>query len=228
MKIYSVLGGAFFFAAATSVSATPIAMSPLSTNGCSGAVVTVSATSIDWAPDGGSSGCIVTGSAITYNSGTPLPIGTLGTILDLPAGPLPVLDFMTFTGHPDLHFDLLGIGPGPSNTDCASLANFEVCAAFAGSPFSLQLLNGQSVVSLGAFGVAYDAVAPNSTWSGSFSVTISDKTPAQIQAIILAGGSVQSTHAGNFTLVATPEPATLGITGLALLALGMFRKKLRK
>ena len=198
--------------------ATPIGH--LDTNGCAGNGVVVTATTIDWDPAGTGLGCITTGATtnVTHAGGTLLP-STVGSIKDLPAGPVPVLNFMTFVGAPSLHFDLSGLSPGPANTNCAGLNNFEVCAAFAGSPFALQLSGGQTIVSLGVFGNVSDGVGPSSTWLGSFSVTLSNLTPAQIQTIIAGGGSVSSTHAGNFTLssVAVPELDSIVLLGMGLL-----------
>ncbi len=221
-----LIGGVAFLAFGIAGFATPIGK--LDTNGCAGNGVVVTATTIDWDPAGTGLGCITTGSTtnVTYAGGTLLP-SAVGSIKDLPAGPVPVLDFMTFAGAPGLHFDLSGLSPGPGNINCAGLSNFGVCAAFVGSPFALQLSNGQTIVSLGVFGTASDGVGPSSTWLGSFSVTLSNLTPAQIQTIIAGGGSVSSTHAGNFTLNSTaiPEPDSLTLLGLGLLlCLPKFRR----
>ncbi len=153
-----------------------------------------------------------------------LGVGVTGSIKDLPPGSLN--DFMTFTGNPDLHFDLQGIGPGPGNTNCAALAPFESCAAFAGSAFALTLAADgvQTTVSLRAFGIVTDTTGA-ANWNGSFSVTIPDLTPAQIQALINGGGSITSTDSGSFTLTAIPEPATVAMTGMALMALGLARRR---
>ncbi len=213
-----LIGGFAFLAFGVAGFATPIGH--LDTNGCAGNGVVVTATTIDWDPAGTGLGCITTGAttSVTYAGGTLLP-STVGSIKDLPAGPVPVINFMTFAGAPSLHFDLGGLSSGPANTNCAALNNFEVCAAFAGSPFALQLSNGQTIVSLGVFGTVSDGVAPSATWLGSFSVTLSNLTPAQIQSIIAGGGSVSSTHAGNFTLssVDVPELDSIVLLGMGLL-----------
>lgn len=213
-----LIGGFAFLAFGMAGFATPIGK--LDTNGCAGNGVVVTATTIDWDPSGTGLGCITTGATtnVIYAGGTLVP-GTVGSIKDLPAGPVPVLNFMTFVGAPSLHFDLSGLSPGPANINCAGLNNFEVCAAFAGSPFALQLSNGQTIVSLGVFGNVSDGVAPSATWLGSFSVTLSNLTPAQIQTIIAGGGSVSSTHAGNFTLssVDVPEMDSIVLLGMGLL-----------
>jgi hypothetical protein len=222
-----VFGGVALLSFVVTASATPVGS--LTTNGCPGNQVVVTATTIDWDPAGTGAGCIVTGGStnIAYAGGT-LLTNVTGTIKDLPAGPFPVPDFMVFAGHPLLHFNLSGLGPGPGNTNCAALLDFESCAVFAGSPFGLQRQGTQTAVFLGVFGFATDGTLPDSAWQGSFSVTISNLTPAQIQTIILGGGSVTSTHAGNFTVTALPEPASLLMVGLGLAGLGLYSKRKRQ
>src|SRR4051794_16872642 len=92
---------------------------------CAGGGVIVTATTIDFTlPVGGGFGCIQTGTGtnVTYSGGTLTP-GVTGSILDLVAGGGTVFDFMTFTGNPNLHFDLTAIGPGVNNTACATVLN---------------------------------------------------------------------------------------------------------
>jgi hypothetical protein len=222
-----VFGGVALLSFVSVASATPTGS--LTTNGCPGNQVVVTATTIDWDPSGTGVGCIVTGgsTSITYAGGV-LGASQTGSIKDLIAPvAFPLADFMTFAAHPLLHFNLSGIGPGPVRTDCGALLEFESCSVFAGSPFALQKNGVQTAVFLNAFGFATDGTLPNSAWQGSFSVTISNLTPAQIQTIILGGGSVTSTHAGNFTVTALPEPASLVMVGLGLAGLGLYSKRKR-
>lgn len=217
-----IIGGLLFFAAVGF--ATPTGT--LRIANCDGGGVTVTANTIDWLPVGGGVGCIVTGTPtnITYSGGT-LGVGVPGTIKDLPTAPL--TDFMTFTGAGDLHFELLGLGPGPANLNCAGLNPFESCSAFAGSPFALTLAadGQQTIVSLRAFGTVTDATGYGS-WNGSFSVTIPDLTPAQIASIInTPGGSVTSTDSGSFILTAVPEPGSFALIGGGLIGLALFRRR---
>jgi len=197
---------------------------------CSGGGVTVTATTIDWLPAGGGTGCVVTGTntAITYNGGS-LGTGVTGTILDLPAGPLPTANFMTFAGNPGLTFSLDSLGPAPANTNCASLSVFQSCSVFAGSPFALTLNpGGSTTVSLIAMGTASDGTVPTSMWSGGFTTQISNKTPGQIQSIIVGGGSITSTHSGDFSITVNslvPEPATMMLIGTGLIAIGFVRRR---
>jgi hypothetical protein len=225
--LLSVAVGVFTPAA----SATPMGL--LATANCPGGGVTVSATMIDWSP-AGAGGCTVTGDPTnvthTGTGGPALLPGVTGTIQDLTFGVtmLPVANFMTFPG---LSFTLTTIGPGPSTTNCAGLTAFQTCAAFAGSPFGLQLLpdNTTSVV-LPVTGTVTDSTG-TSTWIGAFTQPVSDLTPAQLQTLINAGGSKTTTYAGHFTITAgqtiVPEPATLSsiLLGGLLVAGGLFRRR---
>jgi hypothetical protein len=220
-------------------SATPMGI--LATANCPGGGVTVSASMIDWSP-AGAGGCTVTGDPTnvthTGTGGPALLPNVQGTIQDLTFGVtmLPVANFMTFPG---LSFTLTTIGPGPMNTTCAGLTAFQSCAAFAGSPFGLQLLpdNTTSVV-LPVTGTVTDSTG-TSTWVGAFTQPVSDMTPAQLQSLICpggvspctGGGSKTTTYAGHFTITAgqtmVPEPATLSsiLLGGLLVAGGLFRRR---
>jgi len=218
-----VLGGTFA-AAAVVMSAGTAAAVPighLDTANCTGGGVLVTMTTIDWLPAGGGNGCIQSGAQtnVSYLGGGPLLPSTSGTILDLNAAtPFPILDFMTFASNPNLHFDLYSLGPGVSNTVCSAVLNpnAAACSPFAGSPFILAPTATGTSVTLSASGRARD-LDGFSIWLGAFTTQIAGQTPAQIQATILAGGSVLSTESGDFVLQTVPEPATLTLLGTGLL-----------
>ena len=205
------------------VSAAPVGT--LDVGICAGGGVTVTATTIDWLlPVGGGSGCTVTGTTtnVVYVGGGPLLPGTFGTILDLgPATIIPLANFMTFVGNPLLTYELDGLGPGVANTNCAALLIGESCSVSPGSPFILTLTFSPFVgfgtsVTLTAGGKVYDA-AGFSLWGGSFTSQFANLTPAQIQGIILAQGSITNTYSGTFVARTIPEPASLGLLGVGLL-----------
>jgi hypothetical protein len=204
-------------------------MGTLSTAACAGGGVTVSFTEVDWL--GANDGCIatVTPTNITYAGGT-LSEGVTGTIKDLTLGGGPVVAFMTFTGHPDLQFDLDTIGPGVANTVCPDTFNAAdpVCSAFAGSPFVLRPGGAGTTVTLSAFGTASDGSGVLSNWQGTFSVDFAGETPADLVARFQQQGSITSGHSGSFIATPIPEPASFVLMGAGLLAVGLLGRRARK
>jgi hypothetical protein len=198
--------------------------------------VSVGVTSITWNGQFQVSGT----TDLTYDSPTQtLPIGSDGNLVDLTtATPLPVADFMTFTAAPDLAFDLMGIGPGSSNTTCAGLALFASCSVFAGSPFVLTQESTGTEIDLAAFGTATDNTSDVSAWFGQFSTTITSLkgftgviTPADIQSFFQSNptGLITSPYSGTFiaTFTAIPEPSSLlmSLIGGSLILFAMSRRQ---
>jgi len=212
----------------TVLSATVIG--PLDLANCGGGGVTVSATSIDWLPSGGGTGCVLTGTNTNVTSAVgPLGPGVTGAIkdLDFVLTPLPVADFLTFASVPGLTFTLDLLGPGPASTVCAGLPLFGTCAAFTNSPFALQRTPTGTAVVLSLGGSVSDGTVPTSLWAGAFTTQITGQTPAQIQATINGGGSVTSTHSGSFDITVNPipEPGTMLMLGSGLLLTGLLRRR---
>jgi hypothetical protein len=78
-----------------------------------------------------------------------------------------------------------------------------------------------------------DNTADVSTYAGAFTTQIAGRTPAQIQANILAGGSERSTYSAEFLVTAptprggeVPEPGTLSLlaVGGGLIAFAVRRR----
>jgi hypothetical protein len=166
----------------------------------------------------GDPGCLKQGEGVNIAGG--LPITGLG----------PIANFLTFASTPSLVYSLTGYEPGSSNTNCAGLAVGESCSVFAGSPVVLtREAGGKTSSELGVFGTVSDGTLPVSTWTGLFTATTNRKTPAQLQAIILGGGSLTNTHSGDFTVVSTtPEPRLISLVALAGLFLAIVVQKRRR
>lgn len=203
----------------------------LTTTACSDQGVTVTFTMIDWLPAGGGSGCLNTASTtnFTYTGGGPLVGGTQGQILDLTFA-MPVANFMTFAGHPNLSFELLSVGPGVPNVVCPDSFNSldAVCSVVAGSPFILRAGPGATTVTMGAFGVVHDLSGVDSPWMGSFSVDFAGITPADLQGTFLQTGTITTGHSGQFVATMIPEPGSAALIGFGLLGLAyLVRKRAR-
>jgi len=198
--------------------------------------VSVGVTSITWNGQFQVSGT----TDLTYDDPSQsLPIGSDGNLVNLTTStPLPVNDFMTFTAAPDLAFDLMGIGPGSSNTTCTGLALFASCSVFAGSPFVLTQESTGTEIDLAAFGTATDNTSDVSAWFGQFSTTITSLkgfngviTPADIQSFFQSNptGLITSPYSGTFiaTFTAIPEPSSLlmSLIGGSLILFAMSRRQ---
>jgi PEP-CTERM motif len=206
-------------------------------------LVTAGINFIDWSPPvGGTNGSFVVGGGTTLTSaaGTPT-VGSTGFLVDLNAGnPLPVSNFMTFSSAPGLAFDLLAVGPGSANTNCAGLAVGGSCSIFVGSPILLISTGTGTVVALSATGIARDGTT-NSNWAGNFTTQITGSSPQSIQTLFgCAPGqpgtsctnptaSLTSTYSAEFlvTAASVPEPASLVLLGFGLLSLAFYRREHR-
>jgi hypothetical protein len=203
--------------------------------------VTVSATNITWNGPFSVSG----GTTLTYNAGTPLPISSTGTIMNLVAPTtFPVIDFLSFTAAPALFFDLSTIGPGSASTNCAAATHIgDSCSAFAGSPFILTLTATGTTVELSGTGLATDSTPNVSKWIGQFQTTITTLstvpagqivTPLNIQNFFATpGAAIVSPYSGTFvaTFTPVPESSTLAMmfvgSGLILASVVRRRKQRR-
>ncbi len=200
--------------------------------------VTVSLTSIDWGPAGGTTGTFVVANDpgdgtdnLTYDSGTEVPDGTIGNIMDLSIpGPPVTLNFLAFPTIPNLTFDLFGFFPGSANTSCAGLAIGQSCSIAPGSPFVLTRSGGGTSVTLAGFGTATDGSPILSNWTGTFTTQLSNVTPETIQTNFLTIPNFQVKSSFSAELIATPipEPVTSGFVGLGLILVGLAGRRFRR
>ena len=165
----------------------------------------------------GDPGCLVQGQGVDVNEG--MAITNLN----------PIADFLTFNGTPSLVYSLTSYDPGSSNTTCAGLAVGASCSVFAGSPVILTNWGTFTTASLGVEGNVTDG-SGTQPWSGSFSATVNHKTPAQLQATILTGGTIKNAHSGDFTvsMASTPEPRLISLAVLGAFFLAFVVQRRRK
>lgn len=150
--------------------------------------------------------------------------------------------FLTFASHPNLVFSMSSLGPGSSNTNCATASsNGLSCSVFAGSIEVLTFLNGHTSLSLGVSGKASDTgvggLAGGSTYIGGFSETITAlpngaaPTPANIQLYFCptgvcqpsdfaSGKSITTSQSGGFTATeVVPEPSSILLSALGAITM---------
>jgi hypothetical protein len=191
--------------------------------------------------------------SVQGGSTAPFTVGDVGTIDDLPFNPaLPLVGFMVINNAPNvpatIEFDLKDIRTNGSTalggcTGAAATSPGDTCT-MANSPFTLTngLIDpGTGVVDTvsitltmdawgytGSSGTNYNAATP---YIGSFT-TQQAIQGANIQSIlntIQSGGSVTASWSATFTPgTVTPEPESLFLAGLGLLALGCLRRNAQK
>jgi hypothetical protein len=209
--------------------------------------VTVTPTSITFTENDTSGGSteVGTGTDLTFSGGS-LMVGQpidIGGGLPITPGSLPLSNFMTFPDEPTLSVTLDGFGPGSANTNCSGLTTGESCSVLVGGQASPIILTytgpgveGASAADVGTSallsvtGTASDGTTPLSVFTGHFSASLADDTPAELAALFsTTGASFSTTYAGAFSaLTPTPEPAGISLLAFAGLAIGLVVAKRRR
>jgi hypothetical protein len=222
-------------------SASAYVIGTITENPCGGGGVTVTASTIVWAPIGTQpgTGCVNTGTPtnLSWTGGGSLGTNVNGDIKNLTSpGPPSVDKFITFPNitTATLDFVLTLLGPGSSNVGLAGCtaanANGLSCSVIAGSPFILTYDNGSTDVALHASGTIADPNAPTqmSNWSGGFSVTVAGQTPLQVYNTFISAGSITTGQQGQFVMSTIPEPGTIGMMLIGGLLVAFARKRKAK
>ncbi len=164
-----------------------------------------------------------------------------GTIMSLTGGPVTgttfIPQFATFTAGlaSPIYFDLTYIAPGVGTVaGCGSAAIGSACTP-AGSPFSLFQISPNTVLAALQFnGVFYQGSSSTGVSMGTtvFSTqTVASGTIPELVAMLNSGGSLEGiTYSASLvaTPPAVPEPSSLSILGLGLVAAGLFARRAKR
>jgi hypothetical protein len=186
--------------------------------------------------------------SVQGGSTAPFTAGVSGTILDIPGNFSMLVGFMVINNPTPIDFDLRDIRTNGSTalgfcTGAQAAAPGDTCT-LANSPFTLTnglidpLTGLVDTVSIsltvdawgytGSSGTNYNAATP---YIGSFTTqqAIQGDNILSIVNTIQTGGSVTASWSATFTPgTATPEPESLFLAGLGLLALGCLRRNAQK
>jgi len=154
---------------------------------------------------------------------------------------LAILNFMQLpNGGAPVTIELTGIAAAidtPGTAVCSTLSAGALatagttCTPDAASPFLLKNVSNNgaisTTVSFNGSGLAWFVASPTdrSTASIAFGTSFTSTTIAQLLATLQTQGFVESSLQGDVRVSAIPEPGTLSLAGLALVGLGLVRRR---
>jgi len=180
--------------------------------------------------------------AVTSSTGTFAPYnGTFGFIRDInnASQPLNTLfslpNFITFqlNANESIELTFIPLGTDPLSPTCAGLTHCTPtnAALITGtnpggvSAFNLDSNATGTAATFGILGIVHELGGGTAPIAGTYTAQFTGLTPAQVLAQALQGGS--STYSANLVLTTIPEPTTILLGGIGLLAVGLFRRKAR-
>jgi len=132
--------------------------------------------------------------------------------------------FVTFAGPPnDISFYITQLYPGVGDPACASIT----CTPAGSAVTFLNGIGGNSSATITMAGLARHASDPLSAATPLQMVfTAQFNSPySKVLADFASAGMLTSTYSANFSASAVPEPMTLSLVGLGLVALCAFRRR---
>ena len=191
----------------------------------SAGTMTVTLSSIAFNPDPSavplgplSNSDVTTGTSLTFTGG-PLAVSE-AVLVSSPVTSstvLPVTSYLQFGLHPNLVYSLASIGPGSSNTNCATATSIgDSCSPFAGSPLVFTKSPAGTTIGFAVAGRTSDTgvlgLPSGSTYQGGFVGPLAGMSPAQAQlffcpsgtcvaADFASGRSITTSQSGAFSTV---------------------------
>jgi len=122
---------------------------------------------------------------------------------------LPEDGFLLFAGngitHANLDYTLFQIGAGSSNTNCAGLEQFQSCSVYQGYPIIMTLEGTGTTATLNLAGLVTDSTGASRRWVGTFSSTLSNITPYQLQLFFCPSGTCTPADFDRGTSISTSQ-----------------------
>ena len=187
--------------------------------------------SVDYLPLGGNTGSlIVSPSSNGSFAGLGGSFGVIKDLTDAVPGPQIITTALALSAFPTLQITITSIDAGihPQGS-CASVPNPKAGQTCTPTGSILNLVNLMASASVASFqvrGYATDGSAdPISAFTGVVTIPFSSENFQEVATAFQTKGFVESSAAGSFVFVATPEPASMTLGGMALVSLAFLRRR---